>query len=135
MAVWKTADYADVETFLATDRTNNICEGNVGVLGAEDDNGSGDAWCIPIGAYSKAGEGPYLTMTEKVPNDELSFIVVPSGLSCYVTDEDSFGEGGDGVGEYPGFYSGMVEPDGKVSSIAVWDSSMYDNYADFLATY
>lgn len=71
-------------------------------------------------------------MTNIFPNDELSYVSVPEGLSCYVTDKDSFGGGGAGVSEHVGPVAEIVVPDGKVSSIAVWPTAFYKGHADYL---
>lgn len=104
--------YAD---FLAEQRLKHCQEGEV--LAAEDDNGQGNIWCVPVGAYPKDGEGGFRALTDdppNVPNDELSYVIVPEGMSVYVTDEDTFGTDGLGAQEISGFYYGLVEPDGKV---------------------
>lgn len=44
IAVWKTAEYANRNAFLLTDRVQNVCGNTIIVLGAEDDDGGGNRW-------------------------------------------------------------------------------------------
>lgn len=90
--------------------------------------------CVSTGAYSKDGEGGYGVMTDIFPNDELSYVAVPEGLSCYVAGKYSFQVGGDGVSEHGGAVAEMVVPDGMVSSVTVWDSTRYNGHEELLAT-
>lgn len=101
------------------------CTDNNQVFGAQDSNGRGQDWCIGVGHYDKNDK------TLPFPNDELSYLVVPQGLSCYVTDDDSFEHGANGVGEYTGNFWGTVQPKGKVSSIAVWRTEEFSSFEEY----
>ena len=54
-------------------------------------------------------------MSDIYPNDEISYVIVPEGMSAYVTDDDSFQAGENGVQEITGFFYGEVTPAGKVN--------------------
>lgn len=104
----------------------------------EDDNGwegQGKTMQLSVGSYSNRGRGENKTLrpNQQAPrslgrgdewNDEVRAVIVPAGLTVYMTDDDSFKPGRHGVVTLTGPWRGNIKEKnsslaGKVSSIRI----------------